>query len=195
MTDEQPPLVARVADLDTDLTTAERLAVVSLATTDGAQTRPEIAAATGLSNAAKTLSDLCDLDVVERHERETHESGRNPYVYELTPGTRSELAIETPSWTHDTIRPRIIRELAERHYERGLSSAKASQLAREIPGASTSFVASQLGQMAATDDGPIECVKRTSPANYRLVGAGLYTPYQALANADADAATDGGSDR
>ena len=185
------PLVARVTRLDADLTTGERLTVAFLAESDGGHTRPEIAAATGLSNAAGTLSGLRDVDLVERRERLTDGAGRNPYVYELTAATRSALDVETPEWTHDTVRPRIIRELAEIHYERGCSSAKSKRLAREIPGASTQYVASRLGSLA-TPDGPVECVKRTGKAEYRLVGAGLYTPYRALRDA---AATDGGTDR
>ena len=193
MTDDTPSLVARVTRLDADLTAAERLVVAFLADADGAHTRPEIAAATGTSNAAKTLSDLCALELAERHEHETDNGGRNPYVYELTAETRSALDVETPEWDYDSIQRRIVRELAEVHYDRGLSAAKASQLAREIPGASTHFVASHLGKLATADDGPVECVHRAKPAQYRLVGAGLYTPYRALA--DAEAATDGGTDR
>ena len=191
MTDDTPSLVARVTRLDADLTTAGRLTVAFLADADGRHTRAEIAAASGLSNAAKTLSGLCDLDVVERREHETDNGGRNPYVYELTAETRSALDVETPEWTRETLDRRVLRELATVHYERGISAAKSSQLAREIPGASSSFVGSRLGELTA--DGPVECVKRTSPASYRLVGAGLYTPYRALA--DAEAATDGGIDR
>ena len=190
MTDETPSLVARVTRLDADLTTAERLAVAFLADADGGHTRAEIAAASGLSNVGKTLADLCDLDIVERREQQTNGVGRNPYVYELTPETRSALDVEAPEWDYETLDRRVLRELATVHYERGISAVKASQLAREIPGAPSTFVANRLGELTA--DGPVECVKRTSPASYRLVGAGLYAPYQALPET---ATTDGGTDR
>ena len=190
MTDEQPPLVERVGRLDADLTAAERLAVAYLAAVDGGRTRQAIADAVGLSNG-HFLNGLVDLEILDRRERQT-DRGRNPYVYELTAETRSTLDVETPEWDYETLDRRVLRELATVHYERDISAAKASQLAREIPGASSTFVANRLGELTG-DDGPVECVKRTSPASYRLVGAGLYTPYRALA--DAEAATDGGTDR
>jgi len=186
MTDDTPPVVERVAGLDADLSPTGVLAVAYLAATDGAATAAAIASAvdvspTGISGA------LRDTDVVERRERETDTTGRDPYVYDLTAAARSALDTDAPEWTAEAIRRRILRDLATIHYERDLSSATAAQLAREIPGASTAFVAGRLGRLAE-GDGPVECVKRETPARYRLVGAGLYVPFRALA-------TDGGTDR
>ncbi len=190
MTDDTPPLVARVAGLDADLAATGVLAVTYLALTDGAATAAEIAAA--IDTTPSTVADqLCGTGVVERRERELDNGGRNPYVYELPAETRTALDAAAPEWDHDSIRRRTIRELAEIHYERSLSSATASQLAREIPGASAQYVAGSLGRLAEAD-GPVEVVKRETPARYRLVGAGLYAPYQALPET---AATDGGTDR
>ena len=189
MTEDTPPLVARVAGLDAALAATGVLAVTYLARADAPPTAAEIAAA--IDTTRETVADqLCGTDVVERSVRLTDTGGRNPYVYELTAETRTALDAATPEWDHDSLRRRTIRDLAEIHYERRVSSATASQLASEIPGASTSQIATVLRHL--TDDGPVEAVKRETPARYRLVGAGLYAPYQALPET---AAGDGGTDR
>lgn len=178
MTDDTSSLVARCTAALENPTPSEVLVLATVAATDGPCRPNEVAATTPLANAYSPCRRLAERDVLTRRKRET-ERGRDPYVYELAAATRSALDTDAPEWDAEALRQRVVRELATAHYCRTLSAAKSKQLAREIPGATHSQVSTALTQLH--DEGVVETVHRgSSTARWRLVGAGLYTPFVAL---------------
>jgi len=172
------PLLERATAALSDPTPAEAIVLATIAAADGPRRPNTIAAATPLTSAYGPCQRLAAAGHLNANDRETAERGQNPTVYTLTAETRTALEADAPEWEPDALRKRVVCELAALHYCRDLSAAKSKQLAREIPGANTSQISTALTQLH--DEGVVEAVDRASTANWRLVGAGLYTPYRGL---------------
>jgi predicted transcriptional regulator len=122
------------------------------------------------------LSHLEGLGLAERSKKNDHSGGGRPeHVWTATDELDVEVQGEGEDWDMERKMDVVVCALARIHYRKGISSAKASQIARETPLGSRGL-AQVLKRL--TINGVVEQPGPNSgTTRYRLVGCERYTPF------------------
>ena len=166
----------------------ETVTLAHLYAVEGARTSVELGAELDRSRATMrdAASTLSKRGLVVKHERPTDTRGPARVAYDIAPDVRAALADDL-EWTSDALEGRVVRELAARHYVRGLSSARSKQIARAVPEATVHQVRAALGRLQ--DRAVVERLS-ASTGRWRLVDVSEFAPFRAPGTSSEEVAAD-----